>query len=393
MRALCWNGVHDLAVETVPDAAIVNPRDVVVKVSLSSVCGSDLHFIDGYLPGTLPGDVIGHEFMGEVVEVGPGVSRVQVGDRVVVPSFIACGNCWYCERELYSLCDTTNPHAALQQPLLGYPSGGIYGYTQPFGGYAGSHAEFIRVPFGDVNCFTVPPEVDDTSALFVSDAVPTGYMGADFCDITPGDTVAVFGAGAVGLMAAASARLLGAERVLVIDRLPERLEMARAHVGAETVDYSEVDSVQEFLRETTGGRGPDAVIEAVGMEAHGTGAQHLVDRAKQALRLETDRATPLREAILAVRKGGTVAILGVYGLTDSFPTGVVLNKGLTVRSAQQHGQRYVPRLLEHLSSGELQTSYLATHPMSLEDGVRGYDLFKNKNDGCVRAVFAPAPHG
>jgi threonine dehydrogenase-like Zn-dependent dehydrogenase len=391
MRALVWNGVNDLAVETVPDAGIVNPRDVVVQVSLSSTCGSDLHFIDGYLPGMLPGDVFGHEFMGRVVEVGPGVTRVRVGDRVVVPSFIACGNCWYCDRELYSLCDTTNPHAAAQQPVLGYPSGGIYGYTHPFGGYAGSHAEFIRVPFGDVNCFTVPPEVDDVSALFVSDAVPTGYMGADFCDISPGDTVAVFGAGAVGLMAAASARLLGAERVIVVDRLPERLELARTRVGAETLDYSEVDSVQEFLRETTGGRGPDSVIEAVGMEGHGTGVQNLVDRAKQAVRLETDRATPLREALLAVRKAGTVAVLGVYGLTDSFPTGVVLNKGLTIRSAQQHGQRYVPRLLNHLASGELETSFLATHPMSLEDSVRGYDVFKNKTDGCLRAVFAPAP--
>ena len=391
MRALVWNGVNDLAVETVPDAGIVNPRDVVVQVSLSSTCGSDLHFIDGYLPGMLPGDVFGHEFMGHVVEVGPGVTRVRVGDRVVVPSFIACGNCWYCDRELYSLCDTTNPHAAAQQPVLGYPSGGIYGYTHPFGGYAGSHAEFIRVPFGDVNCFTVPPEVDDLSALFVSDAVPTGYMGADFCDISPGDTVAVFGAGAVGLMAAASARLLGAERVIVVDRLPERLELARTRVGAETLDYTEVDSVQEFLRETTGGRGPDSVIEAVGMEGHGTGVQNLVDRAKQAVRLETDRATPLREALLAVRKAGTVAVLGVYGLTDSFPTGVVLNKGLTIRSAQQHGQRYVPRLLDHLASGELETSFLATHPMSLEDSVRGYDVFKNKTDGCLRAVFTPAP--
>jgi threonine dehydrogenase-like Zn-dependent dehydrogenase len=391
MRALCWNGVNDLAVQTVPDARIVNPRDVVVQVALSSTCGSDLHFIDGYLPGMLPGDVFGHEFTGQVVEVGPEVTRVRVGDRVVVPSFIACGNCWYCDRELYSLCDTTNPHAVAQQPLLGFPSGGIYGYTHPFGGYAGSHAEFVRVPFGDVNCFTVPPEVDDQSALFVSDAVPTGYMGADFCDITPGDTVAVFGAGAVGLMAAASARLLGAERVIVVDRLPERLELARTRVGAETLDYSEVDSVQEFLRETTGGRGPDAVIEAVGMEGHGTGVQQVVDRAKQALRVETDRATPLREAILAVRKAGTVAVLGVYGLTDSFPTGVVLNKGLTIRSAQQHGQRYVPTLLEHLVSGELETSFLATHPMPLEDAVRGYDLFKNKTDGCLRAVFAPAP--
>lgn len=390
MRALVWNGVNDLAVETVPDPHVLNPRDVVLEVSLTTTCGSDLHFIDGYLPGMRKGDVFGHEFMGTVVEVGPEVRDRKVGDRVVVPSFIACGNCWYCDRQMYSLCDTTNPNAAAQQPLLGYPSGGIYGYTHPFGGYAGSHAQFVRVPFGDVNCFPVPEGVDDLSALFVSDAVPTGFMGADFCDISPGDTVAVFGGGAVGLMAAAGAKILGAERVIVVDRLPERLAAARDHVGAETIDYSEVDSVQEALRETTGGRGPDAVVEAVGMEGHGTGLQNVVDRAKQAVRAETDRATPLREAVLACRKGGVVAVLGVYGLTDSFPTGVVLNKGLTIRSAQQHGQRYVPRLLRHLAEGELQTSFLATNRMPLEDAVEGYRIFKEKEDGCLRAVFSPS---
>lgn len=389
MRALVWNGINDLAVETVPDAGLVNPRDVVLRVLATTTCGSDLHFIDGYLPGMLPGDVFGHEFMGEVVEVGPEVRRVRVGDRVVVPSFIACGSCWHCARGEFSLCDTTNPNAAAQQPLLGYPSGGIYGYTHPFGGYAGSHAGFVRVPFADVNCFTVPEGVSDVAALFVSDAAPTGYMGADFCEITPGDTVAVFGAGAVGLMAAASARLLGAGRVIVVDRLPERLEKARTVAGAETLDYSAVDSVQEVLRETTGGRGPDAVIEAVGMEGHGTGVQRKVDRAKQALRLETDRATPLREAVLACRKGGVVSVLGVYGLTDSFPMGDIINKGLTLRSAQQHGQRYVPRLLEHVAAGELDTAALMTHEMPLEDAVRGYEIFKEKEDGCLRAVFHP----
>jgi len=389
VRALVWNGINDLAVETVPDARLVNPRDVVLRVIATTTCGSDLHFIDGYLPGMLPGDVFGHEFMGEVVEVGPEVRRVRVGDRVVVPSFIACGSCWHCARGEFSLCDTTNPNAAAQQPLLGYPSGGIYGYTHPFGGYAGSHAGFVRVPFGDVNCFSVPEGVSDVAALFVSDAAPTGYMGADFCEITPGDTVAVFGAGAVGLMAAASARLMGAERVIVVDRLPERLEKARTVAGAETLDYSAVDSVQEVLRETTGGRGPDAVIEAVGMEGHGTGVQEKLDRAKQALRLETDRATPLREAILACRKGGVVSVLGVYGLTDSFPMGDIVNKGLTLRSAQQHGQRYVPRLLEHVAAGELDTAALMTHEMPLEDAVRGYEIFKEKQDGCLRAVFHP----
>ena len=389
MRALDWNGVNDLAVETVDDPTLINPHDVLLQVTLTTTCGSDLHFIDGYLPGMRSGDVFGHEFMGVVVAVGPQVQRVSVGDRVVVPSFIACGNCWYCERQMYSLCDTTNPNAAAQQPVLGYPSGGIYGYTHPFGGYAGSHAQFVRVPFGDVNCFAVPDGVSDVQALFASDAAPTGFMGADFCDITPGDTVAVFGAGAVGLMAARGAQLAGAERVIVVDRLPERLELARTRLGAETIDYSQTDSVQEVLRESTGGRGPDAVVEAVGMEGHGTGVQQAVDRVKQAVRAETDRATPLREAVLACRKGGVVAVLGVYGLTDSFPTGVVLNKGLTIRAAQQHGQRYVPRLLQHLAAGELDTAFLATHEMPLEDAVRGYEMFKEKEDGCLRAVFRP----
>ncbi len=306
MRALCWNGVNDLAVETVPDPRLVNPHDVVVQVRLSTTCGSDLHFIDGYLPAMREGDVIGHEFMGEVVETGPEVRSTKVGDRVVVPSFIGCGACWYCGNGLYSACDTTNPNAALQQPLLGYPSGGIYGYTHPFGGYQGSHAEYIRVPFGDVNCFTIPDGITDEQALFCSDAVPTGLMGADFCEISPGDTVAVWGSGGVGLMAAHTARLLGAERVIVIDRFPRRLELARTHAGAETIDYSAVDSIVEALRETTGGRGPDACIDAVGMEGHGTGVQQLYDKAKQLLRMGTDRATSLRQAILACRKGGVV---------------------------------------------------------------------------------------
>ncbi|MBF6088361.1 glutathione-dependent formaldehyde dehydrogenase [Nocardia cyriacigeorgica] len=389
MRALCWNGVNDLAVETVPDPVLVNPHDVIVRVRLTTTCGSDLHFIDGYLPGMREGDVIGHEFMGEVVETGPEVRSAKAGDRVVVPSFIGCGSCWYCGNGLYSTCDTTNPNAALQQPLLGYPSGGIYGYTHPFGGYQGSHAEYIRVPFGDVNCFSVPAGVTDEQALFCSDAVPTGLMGADFCDISPGDTVAVWGSGGVGLMAAHTARLLGAERVIVIDRFPNRLELARSRAGAETIDYTAVDSVAEALRETTGGRGPDACIDAVGMEGHGTGLQQLYDKAKQLLRLETDRATSLREAILACRKAGVVSVLGVYGLTDKFPMGVVTNKGLTIRSAQQRGQAYMPRMFDYIEQGDLDPSYLITHDLPLTEAVRGYDLFKNSKQECVRAVFRP----
>lgn len=389
MRALCWNGVNDLRVETVKDPEIVNPRDIILRVTLSTTCGSDLHFIDGYIPTMKAGDVIGHEFMGVVEDVGREVAKVKKGDRVVVPSFISCGSCWYCNHDLYSLCDNTHPKPELQEPLLGYPTAGIYGYTHAFGGYAGAHAQYVRVPHADVDCFKVPEGVRDETALFLSDAAPTGFMGADFCDIQPGDVVAVWGCGGVGLMAQQSARLLGAERVIAIDRFPERLRMAREHAGSETLDYTQVPSVLEALKEMTGGRGPDSCIDAVGMEAHGTGLQYAYDRVKQLAFLETDRAQALREAIMAVRKGGTVSVLGVYGLTDKFPMGVLMNKGVTLRTAQQHGQAYLPRLLEHAARGELDPSYLATHRFSLEDGPRGYDMFKHKKDGCVRAVFAP----
>ncbi|CAM3660559.1 glutathione-dependent formaldehyde dehydrogenase [Mycobacterium frederiksbergense] len=388
MRALVWNGVNDLSVETVDDPELINPHDVIVQVGLTTTCGSDLHFIDGYLPGMREGDVFGHEFMGEVIEVGRDVSRIKVGARVVVPSFIGCNHCWYCENDMYSLCDTTNPNAELQQPILGAPTGGIYGYTHPFGGYAGSHAQYVRVPFGDANCFPVPDFVTDEQALFMSDAVPTGYMGADFCDITPGDTVAVWGAGGVGLMAARSALLNGAGRVISIDRIPERLTLA-AQLGAETIDYSTTDSVQDALREATGGRGPDAVIDAVGMEGHSTGIQEIYDRTKQLLRMETDRAASLREAILACRKGGVVSVLGIYGLTDKFPMGLLTNKGLTLRTAQQHGQRYIPQFFDYVAQGDLDPSVLITHDLPLSEGVRAYDLFKNKSDGCIRVALRP----
>ncbi len=389
MRALCWNGVNDLRVETVPDPEILNPRDVILRVKLSTTCGSDLHFIDGYIPTMREGDVIGHEFMGEIVDVGKEVRKVKKGDRVVVPSFICCGSCWYCRHDLYSLCDNTNPKGELQEPVFGYPTAGIYGYTHAFGGYAGSHAEYVRVPHADVDCFKVPDEVRDETALFLSDAGPTGYMSADFCDIKPGDTVAVWGCGGVGLMAQRSAFLLGAERVIGIDRFPERLKLAEEKVGSETINYAEVDSVIDTLKEMTGGRGPDACIDAVGMEAHGTGPAYLYDRVKQAMYMESDRGQALREAITACRKGGVLSILGVYGVMDKFPIGTIMNKGLTVRSAQQHGQKYLPRLLEHARKGELDPSFLVTHRFSLEDSPRGYEMFKHKEDGCVRSVFIP----
>ena len=389
MRALCWNGVNDLRVETVPDPKIVNPHDAILKVTMSTTCGSDLHFIDGYIPTMRQGDVIDHEFMGEVVEVGRDVQKVKKGDRVVVPSFIVCGTCWYCQHNLYSLCDNTNPNAELQQLALGYPTAGIYGYTHAFGGYAGSHAQYIRVPHADNDCYQVPEGLRDEQVVFLSDAAPTGYMGADFCDIQPTDTVAVWGCGGVGLMAMLSAFLMGARQVIAIDRFPERLRLAREKAGAETINYTEVDSVIETLKEMTGGRGPDACIDAVGMEAHGTGIDYAYDRVKQALHLQTDRGEALRQAIMACRKGGTLSILGVYGIMDKFPIGVIMNKGLTVRTAQQHGQKYMPRLLDHARRGELDPSFLVTHRFSLEDSPRGYEMFKHKEDGCVRAVFTP----
>ncbi|HEX8463533.1 MAG TPA: zinc-dependent alcohol dehydrogenase [Abditibacterium sp.] len=391
MRALCWNGINDLRVETVPDPSILNPRDCILRVTMSTTCGSDLHFIDGYLPSMRVGDIIGHEFMGEVVEVGREVKKIRVGQRVVVPSFICCGECSYCKADLWSLCDNTNPNPELQEPLLGGVTAGIYGYTHAFGGYAGAHATYVRVPHADVDCFVVPDGLSDESALFTSDAGPTGYMGADFCEITPQSekVIAVWGAGGVGLVAMQTARLMGASKVIAIDRFPERLALARDRAGAEIINYTQTDSVLEALKELTGGRGPDACIDAVGMEAHGTGLDYAVDRVKQELRIETDRASALRQAILACRKGGIVSVLGVYGLTDSFPMGSLLNKGLTMRAAQQHGQRYVPRLLEHAVKGELDAAYLATHKFSLEDAPRGYEMFRSKEDGCVRAVFVP----
>jgi threonine dehydrogenase-like Zn-dependent dehydrogenase len=381
--------VNEVSVETVPDPQLLNDHDAIIKVRKTTSCGSDLHLLGGYIPFMRAGDVLGHEFMGEIVEVGRGVRERKVGERVVVNSFIACGHCWYCKQEEYSLCDNGNPNPGITEGLWGQSPGGCFGYSHAMGGFAGSHAEYIRVPYADVGAFVVPEEVSDTRALFASDAVSTGWMGAELAGTKPGDTVAVWGAGGVGQMAARAAMLLGAERVLVIDRLPERLAQVREHVGAEVIDYSTTD-VQAELRELTGGRGPDVCIEAVGMEAHSPGAHGAYDQVKQQLRLQTDRPTALREAILACRKGGSVFVLGVFaGAVDKFPLGALMNKGLTVRGAQVHGQRFTPRILEHMARGELTTEHLATHTMPLEQAARGYQLFKDKEDGCVRAVFEP----
>lgn len=389
MRALQWTGVGELEVGQVPDPQVLAPRDMIVRVVRTVTCGSDLHLLNGYVPFMRSGDVIGHEFVGEVVEVGPEVARHHVGDRVVVSSFIACGGCWYCRHELFSLCDNGNRNPAIPETLWGHAPGGCFGYSHAMGGYEGSHAEYVRVPFADVGAFTIPDEVSYERALFASDSVPTGWMGADLGGVQPGDVVAVWGAGAVGQMAARAATLLGAERVLVVDPLAERLDMARNHLGCEVVDPTTED-VGAVLLDATGGRGPDVCIEAVGSEASGGGLVGAVDRAKQAMRLQTDRPAALRDAVYQCRKGGSVFVLGVYAaLVDSFPAGALVNKGLTVRGAQMHGQRYIPMLLERMARGEIVTEHLATHTMPLDEGPRAYDLFKNKKEGCVRAVLVP----
>jgi threonine dehydrogenase-like Zn-dependent dehydrogenase len=390
VKAVCWDGVNRLAVEDVPEPDILNTHDAIVRVTTSVSCGSDLHLLGGYVPGMRSGDILGHEFMGEVVDVGPGVVQHRTGDRVVVCSFMRCGECWYCRNGLTSLCDNSNPHPGLGEFLWGQSTGGCFGYSQVTGGFAGSHTEYVRVPFADNSMFTVPEGLTDEAAVFASDAVPTGWMGADLGGVSGGDVVAVWGAGGVGQMAARAAMLLGAEKVIVIDRIPERLAQVRDVIGAETLDYNEGD-VLARLREYSGGRGPDVAIEAVGMEAHSNRIDFVYDDVKSKLKLQTDRPTAVREAIYAVRKGGSVFVLGVFGgVVDKFPLGAVMNKGLTLRSAQQHGHRYIPMLLERMAAGDIPTAHLATHRFALDDAQLAYDTFKKKHDGCVRAVFHPA---
>ncbi|MET8350761.1 zinc-dependent alcohol dehydrogenase [Micromonospora sp. NPDC005206] len=390
MKALVWQGADELAVTQVPEPQLRNEQDAIIKVRKTVTCGSDLHLLGGYLPFMERGDVLGHEFLGEVVEVGPQVRRHRVGDRVVVCSFISCGRCWYCQQQQFSLCDNGNTNPAVIESPRGPMLGGCYGYSHALGGFAGSHAEYIRVPYADQGAFPVPDGVSDERALFASDAAPTGWMGADLGGVRPGDVVAVWGAGGVGQMAARAAVLLGAERVIVIDRFDDRLRMAETHLGVETLNYQSHDVGGELL-ERSGGRGPDVCIEAVGMESHSTGPQSWYDQIKQQLRLEPDAPVAARDAIHNCRKGGSVFLLGVYaGLVDRFPLGAVMNKGLTLRGAQQHGHRYIPMLLERMARDELVTEHLATHTMPLDQAPQGYSMFKNRIDGCVRAVFEPA---
>jgi len=391
MRALCWNGKKNVRVEHVPDPQIIDQHDAIVKVTSTAICGSDLHLYNGLMPTMERGDILGHEFMGEVVEVGNMVQNLEVGDRVVVPFPIACGRCLACREQLYAACENTNPNAWMAEKMWGHSPAGVFGYSHMLGGYAGGQAEYARVPFADVGPIKVPTGLTDDQVLFLSDIFPTGYMGAEMCSIKPGDVVAVWGAGPVGQFAIASARLFGAERVIAIDRFPYRLEMAKTRAGAtDIIDYEEVDSY-DALMELTGGRGPDACIDAVGMEAHGHGMTHAYDRTKQVLKLETDRPLVLRECIRAVKNAGIVSVIGVYGgFIDKFPMGSILNRGLTIRAGQCHVHRYMRPLLELIESGSIDPSFVITHKLDLEDAPHGYDMFLHKEDECMKCVLKPA---
>ncbi len=390
MRANCWEGKQKVRVEDVPDPKILNDRDAIVRVTSTAICGSDLHLYNGFIPSMVKGDILGHEFMGEVMEVGKGVKKLKVGDRVVVPFTISCGACWMCKQELYSLCENSNPNAWMAEKMFGHSPAGIYGYSHLTGGYAGGQSEFVRVPFADVGPLKIENGFTDEQVLFLSDIFPTGYMGAEMCDIKPGDVIAVWGCGPVGQFAIASAFLLGAERVIAIDRFPARLRMAERNTKAETINYEEVDSILDTLKEMTGGRGPDACIDAVGLEAHSPGLQHTYDRAKQMMRMETDRPIALRQAIMACRNGGTVSVIGAYGgFIDKFPIGSLMQRSITIRTGQCHVQRYMKPLLARIENGEIDPTFVITHRLSLEDAPEAYDMFLHKEDECTKVVLRP----
>jgi len=390
MKANRWYGKNDVRVEEVPDPSVQDARDAVVKISLTAICGSDLHLYDGYIPTMEEGDILGHEFMGEVVEVGREVTNLRAGDRVVVPFPIACGHCFFCERGLFSVCERSNPNHKMAEELWGHSPAGLFGYSHLTGGYAGGQAEYVRVPFADVGPIKVPDSLTDEQVLFLSDIFPTGYMAAENCNIQPGDTVAVWGCGPVGQFAIKSAFMLGAGRVIGIDRFPERLRMAREQSGVETINYEEDGDVLDALKEKTAGRGPDSCIDAVGLEAHDTGLAGAYDRVKQAVRLETDRPTALRQALMACRNGGTVSVPGVYGgFVDKFPLGSVMNRSLTIKTGQTHVHRYMAPLLERVQNGEIDPSFVITHRTRLDDAPEMYDTFKNKQDDCIKVVMKP----
>lgn len=389
MKAVRWYGKRDVRVETVPDPEIINPHDAIVRVTRTAICGSDLHLYNGFIPTMEKGDILGHEFMGEIVDIGKEVTKLRIGDRVVVPFNISCGSCFFCRTAQWSLCDNTNPNAWIAEQAYGYSGAGLFGYSHMLGGYSGGQAEYVRVPFADVGCLKIESSLDDEMVLFLSDIFPTGYMAAENCDIGPSDVICVFGCGPVGLFSIESAFLLGAVRVIAIDREPERLKLAEA-CGAETIHFDE-ERVLEELADRTGGRGPDACIDAVGMEAHGTGLWGAYDRAKQALRLQTDRPTALRYAIMACRKGGIVSAPGVYGgLLDKVPFGAAFGKALTMKMGQTHVHRYMRVLLDHVERGDIDPSFVITHRLTLDEAPEGYSMFCDKKDGCIKIVMQPS---
>ena len=389
MKALVWHATNDVRVESVPDPKILNPRDAIVRITSTAICGSDLHLLNGFIPTMQAGDILGHEFMGEVVEVGPGNKKLKVGDRVVVPFTIACGHCFFCTRELWSLCDNSNPNAWMAEKLYGYTTSGLFGYSHMTGGYAGGQAQYARVPFADVGPIRIPDGIPDEKVLFLSDILPTGYMAAENCDIKPGDTIAVWGCGPVGQMAIMSAWLLGASRVIAIDQVPERLQMARENGKAEIIDLTRED-VFDRLKTMTGGLGPDACIDAVGLEAHGATLDAYIDKVKAAAFLATDRPNALRQAIHACRKGGIVSIPGVYGgFLDKVPFGAAFQKGLTMKMGQTHVMRYMKPLLDRIERGEIDPSFVITHRVPLEDAPKAYRIFRDKQDHCIKVVLKP----
>jgi threonine dehydrogenase-like Zn-dependent dehydrogenase len=390
MRAVCWHGSGDVRVDRVPDPEILDPEDAILRVRLTAICGSDLHLYGGFIPSMRVGDVLGHEFLGEVVAIGSAVTSLALGDRVVVPFAIACGRCGYCQRDLWALCDNTNPNGRALRALYGGGGAGLFGYSHLYGGYAGGQAEYVRVPFADVGPIKISPQLSDEQALFLSDILPTGYMAAENADIRPGHVVAVWGCGPVGQFAIKSAYLLGAERVVAIDCVPDRLRLAREALGADTIDFM-VEDVSAGLAERTAGRGPDACIDAVGLEAHGTGSLGArYDRVKQGARLATDRLQALRQAIGACRPGGTVSVPGVYGgYLDKVPFGAAFAKGLTLRMGQTHVHRYMRPLMQRIETGEIDPTFVISHRLRLDDAPEAYRTFRDKEDGCTKVVLRP----
>jgi len=390
MKALCWHGTGDVRVDTVPDPQIADPTDIVIRVTSTAICGSDLHLFDGVMPTMQAGDVIGHEPMGVVVETGSEVRSLRVGDRVVIPFTISCGQCWFCEQQLYSLCDTSNPNAEMARAAMGHSPAGLFGYSHMLGGFSGGQAEYLRVPYADVGPLKIESDLPDEKVLFLSDILPTGYMAAEQAEIQPGETVAVWGCGPVGQLAIQSAWQFHPGRVIAIDRVPERLEMARTYGKAETIDFSQSD-VYQTLMDWTNGRGPDRCIDAVGAEAHAAGSLDAVyDKVKATLMMTTDRIHALREAIMCCRKGGTLSVPGVYvGLLDKVPFGALMNKALTVKTGQTHVAKYHRKLLSMIEAGTIDPSFIITHQRPLADAPNAYQMFRDKRDGCIKVVLKP----